>query len=145
MKKIGLTVGLALAMTTLIVGWSAWRGGRAMRGASPPSKPLAQASYGDVVINEVGWMGTAASSADEWIELYNTTDHPITLTNWRLCYRSVLEHEGHESAKLVCGAKVGQTFQSAGQSAVGKVLGVFFAPRPVSGRLSRWTAMSPAT
>jgi len=39
---------------------------------------------GDVVINEVAWMGTAASSADEWIELYNTTDQPIDLTGWTL-------------------------------------------------------------
>ena len=39
---------------------------------------------GDVVINEVAWMGTAASSWDEWIELHNTTDEAITLTAWRI-------------------------------------------------------------
>jgi len=37
-----------------------------------------------VVINEVAWGGTAASSSDEWIELYNTTSFPIDLTNWTL-------------------------------------------------------------
>ncbi|UCC87962.1 MAG: lamin tail domain-containing protein [Anaerolineales bacterium] len=42
------------------------------------------ANPGDVVINEVAWGGTAASSADEWIELYNTTAQPITLTGWSL-------------------------------------------------------------
>jgi len=37
-----------------------------------------------VVINEVAWGGTKASSYDEWVELYNTTDRLITLTNWTL-------------------------------------------------------------
>lgn len=41
------------------------------------------ASPGDVVINEVAWMGTSVSH-DEWIELYNTTEQTITLTGWRL-------------------------------------------------------------
>ena len=38
----------------------------------------------DVIISEVAWGGTAANSADEWIELYNNTAVPITLTNWTL-------------------------------------------------------------
>ncbi|MDH7505022.1 MAG: PKD domain-containing protein [Candidatus Acetothermia bacterium] len=37
-----------------------------------------------VVINEVAWAGTAASSSDEWIELYNNTDEAIDLTGWHL-------------------------------------------------------------
>ena len=37
-----------------------------------------------VVINEVAWAGTAASTTDEWIELYNTTDGEIDLSGWRL-------------------------------------------------------------
>jgi len=37
-----------------------------------------------VVINEIGWMGTKASSTDEWIELYNNTDESIDLTGWTL-------------------------------------------------------------
>jgi hypothetical protein len=37
-----------------------------------------------VVISEVGWMGTAASSSDEWIELYNTTNEVIHLDGWEL-------------------------------------------------------------
>ncbi len=41
-------------------------------------------SPGDVVVNEIMWMGTAASSYDEWIELYNTTDQDINLTDWVL-------------------------------------------------------------
>lgn len=37
-----------------------------------------------VVINELLWMGSSASSNDEWIELRNTTDAAIDLANWRL-------------------------------------------------------------
>ncbi|MGC9024294.1 MAG: lamin tail domain-containing protein [Chloroflexia bacterium] len=39
---------------------------------------------GDVVINEVAWMGTAYDANDEWIELYNNTAAPIDLTGWTL-------------------------------------------------------------
>jgi len=42
------------------------------------------ASPGDVVINEVAWMGTAVSTSDEWIELYNTTDLAIDIEGWTL-------------------------------------------------------------
>ncbi|WP_169237483.1 lamin tail domain-containing protein [Candidatus Roseilinea sp. NK_OTU-006] len=41
-------------------------------------------SAGAVVINEVAWGGTAANAAHEWIELYNTTDQPISLDGWQL-------------------------------------------------------------
>jgi len=44
----------------------------------------AAASSGDVVINEIAWMGTAASPSDEWIELYNNTDQDIDLAGWTL-------------------------------------------------------------
>ena len=37
-----------------------------------------------VVINEVAWMGTAASSTHQWIELYNNTASTIDITGWRL-------------------------------------------------------------
>lgn len=42
------------------------------------------ASSGDVVINELAWMGTTTSTANEWIELYNTTANSISLTGWTL-------------------------------------------------------------
>jgi len=38
----------------------------------------------DVVISEVGWMGTAASANDEWIEIFNTTGSAIDLAGWHL-------------------------------------------------------------
>ncbi|MBI4771237.1 MAG: lamin tail domain-containing protein, partial [Chloroflexi bacterium] len=37
-----------------------------------------------VVINEVAWAGTDASSADEWIELYNPGASPVALAGWQL-------------------------------------------------------------
>ncbi|MGB1251578.1 MAG: lamin tail domain-containing protein [Candidatus Promineifilaceae bacterium] len=39
---------------------------------------------GSVVVSEVAWSGTNASTSDEWIELYNPTNAPINLTNWTL-------------------------------------------------------------
>lgn len=48
---------------------------------------------GDVVINEVMWMGSTVSDADEWIELRNTTSHSIDISNWRL--ENVSTGHGH--------------------------------------------------
>ncbi len=42
------------------------------------------ASPGDVVINEVAWAGSADSSTDEWIELYNNSGQSVDLTNWHI-------------------------------------------------------------
>ena len=40
----------------------------------------------DLVISEVAWAGTAASSADEWIELQNQGDLAIDLAGWHLAF-----------------------------------------------------------
>jgi hypothetical protein len=37
-----------------------------------------------VIISEVAWGGTAANSADEWIELHNPTAVPVDLAGWTL-------------------------------------------------------------
>src|SRR5205823_582902 len=37
-----------------------------------------------VVIDEVAWAGTAASSSDEWIELKNNSAIAVDLTGWTL-------------------------------------------------------------
>ena len=42
------------------------------------------ASFLDVAINEIAWMGTKANSSDEWIELYNNTNQSISLEGWGL-------------------------------------------------------------
>lgn len=40
-------------------------------------------ALGDVVINEIMWMGSNLfEDDDEWVELKNTTGDPIDLTNW---------------------------------------------------------------
>ncbi|MCK5118997.1 MAG: lamin tail domain-containing protein [Candidatus Latescibacteria bacterium] len=48
------------------------------------SSSICAAVEGDVVINELMWMGSTVSSADEWIELRNTTDSEILLSDWTL-------------------------------------------------------------
>lgn len=40
--------------------------------------------HAGVVINEVAWMGTTGSTANEWIELYNNSGSSVSLTNWTL-------------------------------------------------------------
>ena len=45
---------------------------------------LAQMSAGEVIINEVAWMGSSDSFQDEWIELYNTTGAPIDLAGAKI-------------------------------------------------------------
>ncbi|MEP6895076.1 MAG: lamin tail domain-containing protein, partial [Chloroflexota bacterium] len=37
-----------------------------------------------IIISEVAWGGTAASTSDEWIELYNPTSNSFNLNNWVL-------------------------------------------------------------
>ncbi|MBN2385181.1 choice-of-anchor J domain-containing protein [bacterium] len=37
-----------------------------------------------VIINDVAWMGTNYSTADEWIELYNPTLNPINIATWSI-------------------------------------------------------------
>lgn len=38
----------------------------------------------DVIINEVNWAGSDSSSADEWLELYNSGSEIIDLKGWQL-------------------------------------------------------------
>jgi len=49
---------------------------------TPTVSPTPAISSGDVVINEIMWMGSQGDSADEWIELRNMTGSPIDLSNW---------------------------------------------------------------
>ena len=39
-------------------------------------------NYGDVVLNELMWMGSSSSTADEYLELRNLTDQDIDLSDW---------------------------------------------------------------
>jgi uncharacterized repeat protein (TIGR01451 family) len=60
------------------------RGGGAILGTPKRSNSPIPTPAKSVIISEVAWMGTAASPADEWIELYNNTTKPIDLKNWKL-------------------------------------------------------------
>jgi len=53
--------------------------GRANRLYTPPTFPV-----GGVLISEVAWAGTRASANDEWIELMNPGEDPISLQGWAL-------------------------------------------------------------
>lgn len=55
------------------------------------------ASTGDVVFNELMWMGSTASTADEWIELRNMTDVALDLSGWTVTRLS----SGEETPMLV--------------------------------------------
>jgi hypothetical protein len=52
------------------------------------------AAFGQVVINEIAWGGTAASATDEWIELHNSTTEAIDLTGWTLRIDEGVVHLG---------------------------------------------------
>lgn len=45
---------------------------------------FASPTFAQVQISEISWMGTSASSYDEWIELYNSGDESVDLTDWNL-------------------------------------------------------------
>jgi hypothetical protein len=50
------------------------------------SSPTPQPAYepGSLLISEIAWAGTLASSSDEWIELYNPGETEIDLAGWQL-------------------------------------------------------------
>lgn len=50
----------------------------------PPTPSGTPHALRSVLINEVAWAGSAASSSDEWIELLNTTSSAIDLQGWAL-------------------------------------------------------------
>ena len=47
-----------------------------------------------LVINEIAWAGSAASTADEWIELVNVSDELIDLVGWTLVFADTVIHLG---------------------------------------------------
>lgn len=53
---------------------------------APTEEPPSGTAYPprSVLINEVAWAGTLASSSDEWLELHNTTDSTLDLAGWIL-------------------------------------------------------------
>lgn len=57
------------------------------------------ASPGQVVLNEIAWAGSADSSTDEWIELYNNSNQSVDLTNWH-----IVDDNGASDYKILSGS-----------------------------------------
>jgi len=68
----------AFLLLLLVVVWPGWPEPRPAAQAQEPTPTL------EVVVNEVAWAGTGASSADEWLELYNPNPFPVDLSGWHL-------------------------------------------------------------
>ncbi len=57
------------------------------------------ATYPNVIVNEIAWMGTKATEVDsknwwrhEWLEFYNNTDRKVSLNGWKIeLYRDSLD------------------------------------------------------
>ncbi len=62
---------------------------------TPSPSPTASPAAGDVVINELMWMGSVGHTADEWIELRNLTSSPVDLSGW-----TISKNTGAESLML---------------------------------------------
>lgn len=45
---------------------------------------FAQTASAAVLLNEIAWMGSSTSSADEWVELYNSGSDSTDLTGWKI-------------------------------------------------------------
>lgn len=76
----GLGVKRALSQSFLTFGLFALLGIQIWSVAADQSASL--------VINEIAYRGTSASTADEWIELYNTSSDSIDLTGWQFLINS---------------------------------------------------------
>jgi len=72
---------------------------------------------GPIVFSEIMWMGSGASSADEWIELYNRGDRAIDLSGWTITRAA---SDGSEQAMVTIeegSVEPGQTFLIASYAA----------------------------
>ncbi len=66
--------------------------------------PLAASEPKQVVFSELMWMGSNASSADEWIELYNRSNVEIDLSGWTI---TRLAKDGEEIMLQIEGGHIG--------------------------------------
>ncbi|OGH88704.1 MAG: hypothetical protein A3J93_01245 [Candidatus Magasanikbacteria bacterium RIFOXYC2_FULL_42_28] len=61
---------------------------------STPESPPPPVPVADIIINEIAWAGTDSGHANnEWLELYNTTDEPVTFA-WTGTDRWLLRSNG---------------------------------------------------
>lgn len=73
--------------------------------------PTPTTQPGDVIINELNWAGSSIGTSDEWIELRNTTNHSINISNWQLT-KWLTNPSGHEALMLTIPAT--QTIAAGG-------------------------------
>ncbi|MCL5783815.1 MAG: lamin tail domain-containing protein [Patescibacteria group bacterium] len=59
---------------------------------SPVNDEDKKVKPGDIILNEIMWMGTSSSSADEWIELRNMRSWDIDLSGWKI--ENIVENHG---------------------------------------------------
>ncbi len=77
-----LTKGVANVITAVISGGSS--GGSSGGGGGGSSSVQYQAhQLSDVIINEIMYNPSGVDTGHEWIEIYNTTDGNVDLTNWK--------------------------------------------------------------
>ena len=71
-------------LAVLLIGLLAGISAPAFVNQNAKAAPLNQAPSMEIIISEVAWAGTQASTDDEWIELYNPGTGPIDISGWRL-------------------------------------------------------------
>ncbi|MBU1046021.1 Ig-like domain-containing protein [Patescibacteria group bacterium] len=76
------------------------------------------ASANQIIISEVNWAGSTASTTDEWIELQNATTTPINISGW------VIENAGDSAALTLntatCGASANFSIPAGGYYLISK-------------------------
>jgi len=73
---------------------------------NPLALSLVRASApGQVVINEIAWAGSADSSTDEWIELYNNSNQAVDLSNWH-----IVDDNGDQDYKILSGTVAAKSY-----------------------------------
>lgn len=81
-------------MLTRFVAAVGLLGGLAIAGAVEPLH--AQTPPGPVIVSELMWPGSDASSADEWIELYNRSPEAVDLSGW-----TITRGDGEDEAVMI--------------------------------------------
>lgn len=77
---------------------------------------LSASMPGEIIFSELMWMGSSASSADEWIELYNCGNRPVELSGWTI---TRLTREGEQPMLELAAGHIepGDTFLIANYAA----------------------------
>ncbi len=81
---------------------------------------LIAATENSVLISEIS-MGSANSATEEFVELYNNSDSPVSLTNWSIYYKSATGKTWSKRASLTANSSIaGHTFFLTSTNSVGQ-------------------------